>query len=89
MPPEAPDKILARLERVEAAIAGIEHTSLQPNEADHEKWLDEIVSLPEGASLRKVSVDTLKREGKTGRVKIIELSERRRGITRREALKPR
>ena len=45
MPPEAPDKILARLERVEAAIAGIEHTSLQPNEADHEKWLDEIVSL--------------------------------------------
>lgn len=89
MPPEGPDKILARLERVEAAIAGIGHTLLQPDEADHEKWLDEIVSLPEGASLRKVSVDTLKREGKTGRVKIIELSERRRGITRREALKPR
>jgi len=53
----------------------------------YERWLDEIVELPEGAYLRKVSVDTLKREGKRGRVKIIELSARRRGITRREALK--
>ena len=55
--------------------------------AAHEAWLDEIVHLPEGAALRKVSVDTLKREGKRGKVKILELSERRRGITRREALK--
>jgi hypothetical protein len=54
---------------------------------EHEKWLDEIVTLPEGAYLRKVSVDTLKREGKRGNVAILELSARRRGITRREALK--
>ena len=55
--------------------------------AAYEAWLDEIVHLPEGATLRKVSVDTLKREAKKGRIKIEELSERRRGITRREALK--
>jgi hypothetical protein len=56
-------------------------------DADYQAWLDEIVQLPEGAALRKVSVDTLKREGKRGRVKIIELSASRRGITRREALR--
>jgi hypothetical protein len=52
---------------------------------ERERWLDEIVAL--GAYLRKVSVDTLKRAAKRGEVKIIELSQRRRGITRREALK--
>ena len=46
-----------------------------------------IVPLPEGATLRNVSVDTLKREGKRGNLTILELSARRRGITRREALK--
>lgn len=56
-------------------------------DAEHERWLDEIVPLPEGASLRKISVDTLKREGRRGKLKIIELSERRLGITRREALR--
>ena len=56
-------------------------------DSDHERWLDEIVSLPEGAYLRKCSVDTIRREGKRGNLQIIELSERRRGITRREALK--
>lgn len=55
--------------------------------AAREAWLDEIVHLPEGAMLRKVSVDTLRRLGKEGRVKILDLSEKRRGITRREALK--
>jgi hypothetical protein len=55
--------------------------------AAYEAWLDQIVPLPEGASLRKVSIDTLKREAKRGKLHIIELSERRRGITRREALK--
>jgi hypothetical protein len=54
---------------------------------ERERWLDEIVALPEGAYLRKVSVDTLKREAKRGNIKIIELSARRLGITRREALK--
>jgi hypothetical protein len=53
----------------------------------HERWLDEIVPLPEGAMLRKISVDTLKREWKRGKLTIIELSAKRRGITRREALK--
>src|SRR5262245_23727121 len=42
-----------------------------------ERWLDEIVALPEGAYLRKVSVDTLKREARRGNLKIIELTFRR------------
>ena len=54
---------------------------------ERQRWLDEIVALPEGASLRKVSVDTLRREAKRGNLKLIELSARRLGITRREALK--
>lgn len=54
----------------------------------YENWLDQVVYLPEAAMLRKVSVDTLKRLGKAGKIKIIELSERRREITRREALCP-
>jgi hypothetical protein len=53
----------------------------------HERWLDEIVPLTEGAALRKISVDTLKREAKLGNLNIIKLSVQRRGITRREALK--
>ena len=56
-------------------------------EVERDRWLDEIVGLPEGAFLRKVSVDTLKREAKRGNLTIIELSAKRRGITRREALK--
>jgi len=56
-------------------------------DAERERWLDEIVTLAEGAALRKVSIDTLRNEGKRGKIKIIELSTRRRGITRREALK--
>jgi len=56
-------------------------------DSERERWLDEIVSLAEGAGLRHVSLDTLRNEGKKGRIKIIKLSERRRGITRREALK--
>jgi hypothetical protein len=60
---------------------------VNPNDPDYERWLDEIVELPEGAYLRKVSVDTLKREARRGKLKILELSARRRGITRREALR--
>jgi hypothetical protein len=53
---------------------------------EYEVWLSETVSLNEGAFLRKIHIDTLRAEGKRGRVKIKELSQRRRGITRREAL---
>jgi len=56
-------------------------------EIDRDQWLDEIVTLREGAALRKVSIDTLRNEAQKGRIKVIKLSERRRGITRREALK--
>ena len=57
------------------------------SDLEHERWLDEIVTLPEGAYLRKTSIDTLKREAKRGNLTILELSPRRRGITRREALR--
>ena len=56
-------------------------------DAEKEKWLDEIVSLQEAAALRKVSIDTVYREIKRGRLKVLKLSLKRRGITRREALK--
>ena len=52
-----------------------------------ELWLDEIVTLAEGAELRKISIATMYREIKKGRLKVLKLSERRRGMTRREALK--
>jgi hypothetical protein len=61
-------------------------TKSPQSDAEHQRWLDEIVTLTEGAMLRKVSVDTLRREAKLGRVKILKLSPKRRGITRREAL---
>lgn len=54
---------------------------------DKEEWLDEIVSLTEAAFLRKISLDTLRSEIRKGKLKIIRLSERKRGMTRREALK--
>lgn len=54
---------------------------------DHDRWLDEIVPLAEAAVLRKVSLDTLRTEIRKGRLKDIKLSERRRGMTRREALR--
>jgi hypothetical protein len=57
------------------------------DQLDRQRWLDAIVPLPEGASLRGVSVDTLKREHKRGNLEIIHLSAHRRGIRRREALK--
>ncbi len=63
-------------------------TKKSPSDPDYQRWLDEIVGLPEGAALRKVSVDTIKREAKRGNLEILELSARRRGITRRQALKP-
>lgn len=53
---------------------------------EHERWLDEIVSLTEAASLRKISLETLRAEIRKGRLRVVRLSERKRGMTRREAL---
>jgi predicted HicB family RNase H-like nuclease len=63
------------------------HLARLETDPEHEKWLDEIVTLAEGAALRRTSVDTLKREHKRGNLEILELSPHRRGIRRREALK--
>jgi len=57
------------------------------SDPEYQAWLDEILTLPEGAAIRRVSVDTIRREGKFGRLKLINLSPRRLGITRREAMK--
>jgi len=59
----------------------------QQRDPERERWLDEIVSMTEAASLRKVGLDTLRAEIRKGRLKVIKLSERRRGMTRREALR--
>ena len=53
---------------------------------EHERWLDEIVSLTEAAALRKISLETLRSEIRKGRLRVVYLSERKRGMTRREAL---
>src|SRR5262245_52947684 len=54
---------------------------------EHERWLDAIVPLTEGAKLAgDISIDTLKREAKSGRYTLIRVSERRLGIRRRDAL---
>ena len=53
---------------------------------EHHRWLEGIVPLQEGAELRGVSVDTLKRERDKGRVEFERVSERRWGIRRRVAL---
>jgi hypothetical protein len=54
---------------------------------EHERWLDEIVLLDEGARLRGgVHVDTIKRAHAKGLLKLERISERRWGIRRRVAL---
>ena len=50
---------------------------------DYQVWLDGIVNLEEGAALRGVAINTLK---KYAGDKIIAISARRRGIRRRDAL---
>jgi hypothetical protein len=52
----------------------------------YEQWLDEILELEQAARERKVSVPTLRRERRRGTIKFEQLSERRVGIRRREAL---
>lgn len=51
-----------------------------------ERWLNGIVRLKEGAALRGVHPDTLRREAARGRLKLIRISERAIGIRRRDAL---
>ena len=64
------------------------HPDISPstNPIEYERWLDGIVRLAEGARLRKVSPDTLRREARRGRVQLLQLSERAVGIRRRHAL---
>jgi hypothetical protein len=63
----------------------IPHPTSQTSHPDRERWLDAIVPLREGAELRGVHVDSLKRDPKT-RAKILQVSARRLGIRRRDAL---
>jgi hypothetical protein len=53
----------------------------------YDPWLDEIVSLTEAAALRKISVETLRILIRKGALRAIEQSLRKRGMTRREALR--
>ena len=56
-------------------------------EAAHEQWLDAIISLDEAAKLRGIDVKTLRSEIRRGALKDIKVSKKRRGMTRREALR--
>ena len=58
----------------------------QDSEA-HEQWLDEIIPLTEAAALRRISVETLRRQIKLGQLRMIKLGVRKRGMQRREALR--
>jgi hypothetical protein len=53
---------------------------------ERQRWLDTIIPLQEGAALRGVHVETLKREAARGRLTLIRVSTRRLGIRRRDAL---
>jgi hypothetical protein len=53
----------------------------------YEQWLDEVLTLQQGAKEGKVSVDTLKRENAKGRLEFIRRSERLLGVRRRAVLK--
>jgi hypothetical protein len=57
-----------------------------PSDPDYERWLDGIASLQEGADLRGIHVDTLKREAARGKLTLLRVSNRRLGIRRRDAL---
>jgi len=50
-------------------------------------WLDAIISLEEAAKLRGIHVKTLRSEIARGALKDIRISKKRRGMTRREALR--
>ena len=55
------------------------------NDADH--WLDAIISLQEAAELRGINIQTLRSEIRRGALKDLRISKKRRGMTRREALR--
>jgi len=57
------------------------------NDAEHQQWLDAIISLDEAAKLRGINVQTLRSEIFRGALKDIKISKKRRGMTRREALR--
>ena len=59
--------------------------NVQAANFEHERWLDEIVSLSEAAKLRKISLATLRIEIRAGRLKVIALSQRKRGMQRRRS----
>jgi hypothetical protein len=54
--------------------------------AEHQRWLDGIVRLAEGARLRGVHPDTLRREARKGRIRLLRLGERAVGVRRRDVL---
>jgi predicted site-specific integrase-resolvase len=57
------------------------------NDADQQHWLDAIISLQEAAELRGISIKTLRSEIRRGALKDMQVSKKRRGMTRREALR--
>jgi hypothetical protein len=61
-------------------------TSLPTDPVERERWLDGIVRLAEAARLRGVHPDTLRREARKGRVRLLRLGERAVGVRRRDAL---
>lgn len=54
---------------------------------EHERWLDEIVSFNEAATLRRVSVETIRRLVQRGDLNGVQLSSKKWGMTRREAMR--
>jgi len=56
------------------------------NDAD-QHWLDAIISLQEAAELRGIALKTLRSEIRRGALKDMQVSKKRRGMTRREALR--
>jgi len=57
------------------------------NDADHQQRLESIISLQEAAELRGINIKTLRSEIRRGALKDIRISKKRRGMTRREALR--
>jgi hypothetical protein len=63
-----------------------ERNSAPRSDEEHRRWLLELVSLEEGARLRNVGVDTLRREYRRGRLKLEQVSQHRFAIRRAVAL---
>jgi hypothetical protein len=56
------------------------------NPVEHERWLDELITLEEGARHRKTSKFTLRRQAAKGLIKLYHVGERAVRVRRREAL---